>query len=302
MSEYVDGHWKIDAPGQYVGMTDEDYHADPVQAGSLSHSDLKLLMDCPARLAYRRSPGYVKVHKGRHFDEGHVAHSLVLGTGSPVRVIEADDWRTKAARQALDAARAAGEIPVKAEFWARAQGMAAALREHPTAGKLFVPGSGTAELVVVWFDDEFGIWRRAKIDWMTRLRDGRLAIVDYKTTKSARPSSVARSVWDYGYDTQNVYYTDGVEAVGLGENVAFLNVFQETTPPYIATVSETDPETRAWARVRIRKGLATYAQCLADDRWPGYADDQIIPVGLPRWADRQLSDAWDAGEFRVEET
>lgn len=289
----------VTEPGVIDGMPDDVYHGDPVPGGSLSHSGLKTILDVPARFRHQQLHG--RPHK-RAYDLGHAVHAEVLGIGAPVQIIEARDYKTKAAQEERDAAYAAGEVPILRREWVQVQGMVEALRVHHTAGRLFVPGRGHAERSVFWYDDEFGIWRRARFDWSLRLPDGRFAMVDYKSVGkgTVSPGSIARKLYDFGYYTQDVYYSDGAEAVELGDDPAFLFVFQETEPPYLVTVAQASVEARQWARLKIRQGLDLYARCRAANHWPDYAPD-VIEVGLPRYAEYDLEAQWRAGMLTVED-
>lgn len=289
---------KITEPGVYDGMPDAVYHGDPVPGGSLSHSGLKSLLDCPARFDDDRRNG--RHHVGA-FDVGHAAHAQVLGVGLDVVIIEADDYKGKAAQQERRVAYAAGKVPVLTHEWAAVQAMAAKLRTHHTAGRLFVPGRGHAERSLFWFDVEFGFWRRARLDWSMRLPDGRFAIVDYKTTEYASPSNISSALFKFGYYTQDPFYCDGVRAVGLGDDVVCLFVFQERRRPYLVTVAEVHPEDREWGRLQVRRGLDLYARCREANHWPDYADD-IITARIPAWSRRTLTDQWRAGLMEVEDT
>lgn len=286
-------------PGVY-DLTAEDYHADPVPGGSLSSSGAKRLLppSCPALFHHWATVG--QEHK-QAFDLGHAAHTLVLGVGAQMSVVDADDWRTKAAKDARAAAYAAGETPLLRAEHEQLVAMAAALAEHPSAGALLRPGTGNAEQTLIWQDQETGVWRRAMLDWTTHAADGRLWIVDYKTTRSADPSAVSKALENYGYLQQAPWYLDGATELGLAGDLepAFLFVFQEKTPPYLVTVAQPDPEVLAWGRRRNRKALDVYRRCVETGHWPGYADD-VISVALPRWATYQHEAADIAGHYDIE--
>src|SRR5690606_20048869 len=130
-------------PGIYPGMTDAEYFAHP----ALSHSDTKLLRRSPAH--YR----YVKDNDAREFkseyDFGHVVHELALGSGGGIDVIDAADWRTKAAQEARKESRAAGRAPLLVADYEEAKACADALRLHPLAAKLLDHADHT-ELAMVW--------------------------------------------------------------------------------------------------------------------------------------------------------
>lgn len=289
----------IDQPGVYQ-MPADVYHADPVPAGSLSSSGARLLLppSCPALFRYRVDHGQPP---NRTFDFGHAAHQQVLGTGPDLVVVNAEDWRTNAAKEARDKAHAAGAVPLLAAEHEQVQAMAAALRAHPVAAVLFEPGAGRAEQALFWHDTEFGVWRRALLDWLRHRGTGRLIVPDYKTTKSAEPAALSRAMSTHGYYQQAAWYLDAVTALGLAGDVepAFVFVFQEKTPPYLVTICEPDYMAIKWGRIRNRKALDIYRRCQASGRWPGYADD-VVRLSLPRWAENDHDAAYERGDYDLE--
>jgi len=290
----------INAPGVY-DIPASEYHADPVIGGSLSSTGARRLLppSCPALFRHAITDG--QEHRAV-FDFGHAAHALVLGVGAPITVVDADDWRTKAAQETAKKARADGATPLLRAEYEQVQAMAAALADHPIAGALMQPGAGDAEQTLVWQDQETGVWRRAMLDWATRAIDGRLIIVDYKTSKSAEPGAVSKALENYGYLQQAPWYLDGATTLGLAgdREPAFLFVFQEKTPPYLVTVAQPDPEVLEWGRRRNRKALDVYRRCVETNHWPGYADD-VISVSLPTWATYQHQTAWQQGHYDTTE-
>lgn len=289
----------IDQPGVY-DLTAEAYHADPVPGGSLSSSGARMLLapSCPALYRHRMDAG--QGHR-QVFDIGHAAHAEVLGIGAELAVIDADSYRTNAARAERDAAYAAGKTPLLVAEHEQVLGMATALREHPVASELFRPGHGEAEQALFWFDEEFGVWRRAMLDWSFYSPvTGQFIAADYKTTKSAEPDAISRAMSTYGYVQQDPYYLDGAIALGLAGDLppAFIFVFQEKEPPYLVTICQLNPESREWGQVLNRKALDVYRTCRETGHWPGYSDG-VISVGIPGWADRQHQTALDRGDYQT---
>lgn len=293
---------RVTQPGVY-DLPVEAYHADPVPGGSLSSSGARRLLppSCPA--LYRHWVDTGQAETSTAMDVGTAAHLEVLGTGPELVVVDAKDWRTKAAKEAAAEARARGAVPLLAHQYATVQEMAAALREHPIAARLLDPAHGRTEQTLVWFDLEFGVWRRALLDYLPHPHPRRRLIVpDYKTCDSAAPDAISRAIERYGYHQQADWYLAGVEALGLASDgpPAVVLIFQETTRPYLVTVVVPDREAMEIARTRNRKALDIYRQCVASGHWPGYADD-VLPVGLPTWAVYQHTDAVNAGEFDITE-
>ncbi|WP_063782857.1 PD-(D/E)XK nuclease-like domain-containing protein [Streptomyces sp. XY533] len=272
----------VTEPGIY-SMTAEDYHLDPVPGGSLSSSGARRILDrSPATYHYEREHGQAPK---RIFDLGHAAHREVLGEGANIAVIQHDNYTTKAAKADRDAARFDGLTPLLAKEYEQVQAMAAAIRQHPIAGRLFTPGEGIPEQALFWKDGPSGITRRALIDWTKHRQTGtRLVIADYKTTTDASLEAISRAVNEHGYHSQDAWYRDGAIALDLGdEDTVMVFVFQEKTAPYLITVVELDRETVRRGRERNRRAIEIYAECKATGHWPGHHDGVAI-TSLPVWA------------------
>lgn len=273
----------ITEPGVY-NLPAEAYHGDPVAGGSLSSTGARKLLPpgCPAAYAYwRMNPD----PPNRTLSFGQAAHRVVLGEGADLVVVEADNYRTKAAQEAKKEAHAAGLTPLLTAEHDVVEAMAAAIRAHPIASKLLAPGSGVAEQTLVWRDGQ--VWRRALVDWLRHPRQGqRLIIPDYKTTTRADSESVQKTIATYGYHVQGAWYADGARALGLAEEVVFLLVMQEKDPPYLVNVVEPDPVAMRIGHRLCQNAVALYAACTETGRWPGYSDDvELVP--LPAWLENR---------------
>ena len=277
----------ITEPGVY-DLDEVDYHADPVPGGSLSSTGARRILPpgCPALLRWERQHPVTRAE----YDLGHAAHRLVLGVGADLARIDAEDWRTKAAKAARDDARAGGRVPLLAHQHDEVHAMARALREHPVASVLLDAHHGRAEQSLIWRDPDTGVWCRGRVDWLRDQHVDRAILVDYKTTTNAAVAAIARSVAQYGYHQQADWYLDGARRVGaVDEDAAYLLVVQERTAPYLVSVVEMDAYALAVGAERNARAREIYARCDAAGDWPGYATD-ITLIGLPAWADR-LEDA-----------
>jgi hypothetical protein len=274
----------VEQPGVY-DIPEDEYHADPVPGGSLSSSGARRLLppSCPAIFRYEQD------HPVRKdvFDFGSAAHKLVLGAGPVIVVVDAEDWRTRAAKERREDIRDAGAIPLLRAEHAQVQAMALAIRRHPIASVLFDPsGNGRPEQSLFWQDPETGVWCRARPDWLPdTYADRRLIIPDYKTTVSASPEHITKAVGNLGYHQQDAWYTDGARALGLDDDPAFIFVFQEKTPPYLVTVVQLDEDARRAGRARNRLAIERYRDCTESGIWPGHSDE-IEFITLPAWATR----------------
>ena len=272
-------------PGVY-DIPEADYFS---ATGVLSCSGAKLLLppNCPALFRYRQDhPEHKKA-----WDFGSAAHRLVLGQGADFVIIDAENYRTKAAQQARDEARAHGAAPVLPHEHAQVLAMAEAIRRHPIAGPLLDPArGGQPERSLFWEDEQTGVPRRCRVDWLPEAGRGRYVVTDYKTCEHADQESVTKAIGNYGYYQQDRWYLDGVRALGLDDDPAFVFVFQEKNAPYLVNVAQIDaPEDWAKGDARNRHAIERFRDCTETGVWPGYeADtaDGITYITLPPWAAR----------------
>lgn len=281
------GPRRITTPGVYPGLTAEEYHADPIEGGSLSSTGARKLLppSCPALFRHEQdNPPAPK----KTFEFGHAAHKLVLGEGPDLVRIDATEWRSNAVKAEVAAVRDAGGVPLKPAEYDQVQAMADAIRHHPIAGPLFTPGQGVAEQSLFWRDGRTGAWLRARPDWVKHRTPGkRLILADYKTCRSAEPDAIERDVHAYGYHQQAAWYLTGAVQCDLAEpdgQAGMVFVFQEKTAPYLVTVVELAASALRIGSARNRAAIDLYEQCRTSGRWPGYSDG-IAHISLPVWAE-----------------
>src|SRR5687767_13860747 len=190
------------APGIYDVPADT-YHADPAPP-SLSASICKLLCQRSPRHAWEAHPAlnpeFVRVEE-KKFDAGTAAHAMLLDGDDICEVIDAQDWRTNKAKDARDAARANGKVPLLAGQYEQVQNMVTAARWQLETVDAAPPllEHGKPEQTLIW--QEGDVTCRALVDW---LHDDHTAVDDLKTTTgSANPADWAhRRLWDLGADIQ----------------------------------------------------------------------------------------------------
>jgi PDDEXK-like domain of unknown function (DUF3799) len=268
-------------PGVY-DMDADTYHARP----ELSSSGARRLLppSCPALFEHERTR--TRAPK-KIFDVGHAAHMLVLGEGPAIRLIDADDWRTKAAKTARDAAYADGAVPLLPIDYEQVQAMADAIRVHPAASALLMPDTGRPERSLFWIDPRTGMRLRARLDWLPNACGARMIVPDYKTCAKGDLVSIGRSIYTYGYHQQASWYLDAVRALGLaGDDAVFVLICQEKTAPYLVTVVQVDAMALLIGADRNRRAIDRFAECTACGRWPGYSDE-IELLGVPAWAENE---------------
>lgn len=152
------------------------------------------------------------------------------------------------------------------------------------------------------------------------LERGQNMVVDLKTCEDASLEGFSKSIANWRYDVQHPYYLDGLrEAIrqsggelpeqavaGAAELSAywidnetgvlcrcrpdfwrgqpnhFIFIAVEKKPPYAVGVYRLDAESVDIGRAVYRTDLKRYADCLANDNWPGYGD-KIQTISVPGW-------------------
>jgi len=276
---------QITEPGVY-DIPEADYHADPVAGGSLSCSGAKKLLvpSCPARFAWDRAN---PPEPSEAMNFGSAAHRVILGTGAPLELIDADSYRTKAAKEQRDHAWLVGCTPVLPREKETIDAMANALWDHPVAGVLLDRTAGQAEQALVWQDPESGVWCRSLVDFLPDIDSkGRLIVTDYKTCESGDTGQIARAVVNYGYHMQDAWYREAAAALDLHPDPQFVFIFQEKAAPYLITVCQLRDDFTALGHRRNQAAREIYRDCSASGIWPGHVADpyDIELIEPPRWA------------------
>lgn len=271
------------------------YHADPAPEPSLSSSIGRLLIERSPRHARhahpRLNPTAIERDPTAAMDDGTVLHKLILGEGADIEPIKADNYRSKAAQEARDAARVAGKTPCLVDRLHDLQIAADEIRRqiaaHPDCGAL--SPDGQPEAAMLW--REGAIWCRALVDFLPS--DPRAPIFDLKTTAlSASPASWERRMASE-YAFQAAFYMRGARALGRRPD-AFLFVVAEVEPPYGVSILSPAPSLMSIADEDVERAIELWSRCLRDNDWPGYppftAYVEAPPWMLARQSDRMLRD------------
>lgn len=275
----------VELAGLIDGLDEAEYHRHP----ALSSSGAKKLLppSCPALYRHERDNPPASTTA---FDIGHAAHAAILGVGAEVAVVDADNWMSKAAKEARAKAYEDGLTPLLAKEKAAVDAMTAAVRSHPDAARLLEDGK--PERSLFWTDWTTGVQRRARLDWLTLHDDGTATIADLKTAACAEPGKYAKAVADYGYALSAAWYIDAVQALGLAEQVRFVHIVVEKTAPHLVGVYELGEEWLTIGRQQVAQALTTFAACEAADVWPSYCTGVEL-LRPPSWLLRQYEGgAW----------
>jgi len=259
------------------GMPEEEYHSHP----ALSASGMKVLLKSPKHFQQSRA---VRVEKAA-FDEGHAAHSLVLGVGAPIvevpeKLLASNGaLSTTAAKEFVANARAEGKVPLKPATFARVNGMVASINNNPKARRL-LELAGYTEVSLFGADPETGIPLRCRMDRLT----GR-QIVDLKTTPDVSEHALRRVIDAFGYDLQGEVYRFIHELVRGEVAEPVVLIFVEKEPPFDVRVVRLGDDWMDGGWRKFRRAIALYQACLDSGAWPGVdeADGPIEELPAPGW-------------------
>jgi hypothetical protein len=272
----------ITEPGIYT-MSAAAYHADPCPEPSLSNSLARTICYDSTAHAFWQHPRLntqFAEEESERFDIGSAVHALLLEGNAAVCVVNADSYRTAAAKAMRDGARAAGLIPILINRWADVQAMALIAREqlacfHDGSERMFT--EGVPEQTLIWQDtvplrpDLGMIWCRARLDWLRPIPTG-WAIDDYKSTStSANPETWTRSLFFSGGDMQAAWYRRGLAALYPdARRIEFRFAVQETYPPYALSVIALSPEADFLAEKKCVFAIERFAEARQQNEWTGY--------------------------------
>jgi hypothetical protein len=267
-------------PGIY-SISSENYHADPAPTPSLSSSIAKILINqspSHAWLAHPRLNPDFKRDVDSRFDLGSAAHAMLLERdASKIVRVQADDWRTKAAKEARDAAQANGQHAVLERQYADIVAMCTAAQDYLLDTELGdILATGTAEQSVLW--QEGAMWCRARPDLLSA--DRRICL-DYKSTASAAPDFIAKQIGRMGYDLQSSLYSLGISTV-TGAEPSFVFLFQEICQPYSCSLVSLSNAYKSVGEAKAKRALSIWERCMTTNNWPGYSN-KILYVEPSPW-------------------
>jgi len=221
-------------------------------------------------------------------DFGEVVHSMVLGGGREIEVIDADDWRTKAAREAREAAKLSGKIPMLARKYSDAKKLALSLSH------VMPSGADPTEVTAIWVS--LGCPCRCRMDIFTGA-----GIDDLKITENAAMAATPRHIISMGYHIQAASNLDAIENLvpEMAGRAKFRLIFAENKAPFGVIRAELSGELLELGRVQWRRAKRDWAECLVNDAFPLYSRETRI-IECPAWAmTEELASQLDGGSKNV---
>lgn len=289
-------------PARILDCTAEEYHKDPCDKPSLSSSTAKVIVSQSPLHGWTRHPRYGKTEGDDESLEaedddtkakanGTLIHRLLLGKGADLVVIEADNFRSKAAREERDEAKAAGKIPVIARRLDELNSVVSILRARcADQGYEF---NGESEIPIEWYERglEGPVLCRSMIDHA--YVDSGVSF-DVKTIRNANPEYIARMFVENGYDIQDRAYTRALEQLrpNLTGRVDMTFLFMEIEAPYAVVPIVPDGGIQQIGKQRWERAVYLWERCLAKNEWPSYCSSRLI-IEAPQWViSKHLGSDW----------
>ena len=248
------------------------------QSKALSKSAIDLILECPA---------YYKAWL-EDVEDREETKALAFGGMFHTLTLEPEKFASEFAVTDLNLATKPGKewkasLPdgvtiAKNNDYEAALMMADAVREHPQAKFLF--RNYVAEEAIYWTRPD-GIKCKAKPDMVSTVQGIRYC-VDLKSTESANPKDISKTIANYHYYRQAAWYLDGLAVLGQPCD-GFIFIFVEKSYPHLVTMCLLDDVALAKGSKDCERAVETLKECNATGLYPCYTRD-ILTVSLPRWA------------------
>ena len=260
------------SPGIYDCYTNSEYHAHE----AVSKSGLDLIHKSPAHYKAARHEDTPALRFGTAF------HCAVLENdrfNATYTVIEGDR-RTKAVKDSIKDAEAAGKIILTADDFNAIMSMAQAVFKNPICAAL-LRGSLKENSV---FSELDGVRVKCRPDGWS-IEKG--VLFDLKSTEDASPEGFARTVAKYRYHVQDAFYRHVVASATNcdADDLSFIFIAIEKKPPFAVALYTLDElaKLQGWVWVDAREDLRRYKAAKDTGKWGGYSP-RIETLSLPRWA------------------
>lgn len=183
-----------------------------------------------------------------------------------------------------EAQKAAGKVVCSADDVSEADKAIKRIYEDPIFEQLMQHSDRQVLLSVEWHDQPTGLVVPFKIlvDILPHAAGPfGTVLADFKRTGEATPDRWQRQSYDQEHYYQAALYLDATNAATGLDYKHFAHVVSESEPPYEPARRMFTGDFLDLGRMRYRRDLHLYCQCLAAGTWPGYEDmpeDPAHPV------------------------
>lgn len=272
--------------GLYSGVSHDRYHADDFgETPTLSRSVAHLLVSRSPLHAWAAHPKLGNCREDESspaMHNGSLLHTLLLGGGADIEVIDARDYRKDAAKDQRDEALERGALPVLRAIYDKAMESADRIAERLYSDAGVDVAAHEHEMVALWEEPTAGapVRCRGRLD-MLLLKDG--IVRDLKIVRSAVAGSFLRTMIYDGLDIQAASYVRAIEAIHpeLAGRVEFEFLLVEAATPHAVRKVSAAGSMRALGEGKWNRAVRLWRRCLDANEWPGYLP---AVVEAPAWA------------------
>lgn len=291
----------ITKPGVYQ-IPAEQYHGQLTPSPSMSAGmAIDIIAECPRKMldGCYLNPDWVPDNRA-DFDLGTAGHVALLEPdewAARVAIVDAENYKTNAAKAAREAAYEAGKTPLLPKHADQVMGIRKAVLAHKTASAAIA--NGKSELSVIAQDRKTGVWLKCRPD---KSAPDWSWLADLKTTTNVHPRALQKKAHDDGWAQRAEWYLDVVQGATGIRPAHYYFIAVEVKPPHLVKVCRykariaEKPRALEWGAIMNRRAIDLFAECVATGQWPGYGDD-VLELDLPSYAEFQLEERRDAGEF-----
>lgn len=254
--------------GLFLDLPEADYHA--VKAFSYSGSK-----------EFAKSPAHFKAYGEKEWEidpdreKYKAVHRLCLEEKSSKIVVKDGVWRGELKAEVQKLQRA-GNIVLKADALEDAKTIARKIREHSLAGLIL--SHSLCEVSLFWMEE--GVYCKARIDILS-VTDAGICLGDLKNFGDISGEElIGYQIGRNKYNWQMAFYSRAIEAVFGYPPIKRYWIFVEDKEPFGVKVRNcTDAMSEAgW--LGLSQLLPRFKECLEDDVWPCYAEDEA-DAGMP---------------------
>lgn len=256
--------------------------------------------DIPAYNASLLKRVNISLRHARHYLQYGLAETMALieGTMFDMRVFDPEkynntyassdlDLRTKAGKAWKEEMAATGKIIVSAKQMAKVGDMWYALAEHPIARRWFfedVPeGDRMTQIQLHAELPALGANIKGIPDLVVCI-DGERWLIDLKSTSNPYPRRFASDMATFGYDIQMALYADLCAANGIHIDRVGICAVDKGVVHDVICYELTEDAVLFHGREKYTRAIQLLQTAEKTDRWPGFAENEIIPLHLPEYA------------------
>ena len=266
-----------------------DYRNQSLEQGIFELPDYETYSRIPALTsssikAMRKTPAHFKHYIENKVDDPSPA--MVVGKAFDLAMLRPDHFETRVVadetklnRNTTKFKEWAKKVEDSGGFYLPAKGdkttradivkMVEQVKQKRSVAELL--DDGYPARTIVWYDDEYGLWCKGEIDWLTTSG----IVCDVKKAMDAGFFAFSRQARRLGYDIQAAWYLRGLTKITGYRHEQFRWIVAENTPPFESQVYAISPRVLMDAQARIDELVLKIRTCLETGEYPGYPDHPI---------------------------